>query len=376
MAAATACDDRAGGGGKDFGCGHVGNSVWHRSGRSVSRLYRPQRTEPTGRFRHPSSRLHIPSRHPVQRSRPRSGPDSRSGARPRGLRTGRASVVEEASAPPNSEQFLAQAGHSPPFAQMPYEKFSRVQAVAIAEQEWRLFGQRVDDNPPDLSRESEPNDDLQRLPGFWQRIGEYWWLGQDATRREFAWTGMHDETGQEIDIVRADYYAWSAAFISYVMRTAGAGAALSLCTLALRLHQLAKEMKLGRTSGWVVVAERVDAVRTRSRRPHLLLARQAPDDLREAAGAPLSGALRHRRSRDKDQISVIGGNVDAAVTMKHVPVTADGRLSEAGDRVLDGRYPWFVVLRILYRIVRRHPLESPAMRRRASSSVAGEAAQA
>jgi len=52
--------------------------------------------------------------------------------------------------------------------------------------------------------------------------------------------------------------------------------------------------------------------------------------------------------RDKAQISVIGGNVDHAVTMKHVPVTTDGRLADPGDRVLDSRYPWFVVLRILY----------------------------
>ena len=43
---------------------------------------------------------------------------------------------------------------------------------------------------------------------------DYWKLGQDADRRESAWTGMHDENGQEIDESRDDYYAWSAAFIS------------------------------------------------------------------------------------------------------------------------------------------------------------------
>ena len=45
---------------------------------------------------------------------------------------------------------------------------------------------------------------------------------------------------------------------------------------------------------------------------------------------------------------MIGGNVNHAVTMKHVPVTTDGRLADQGDRVLDTRYPWFVALRILY----------------------------
>ena len=44
----------------------------------------------------------------------------------------------------------------------------------------------------------------------------------------------------------------------------------------------------------------------------------------------------------------VGGNVDDAVTMKHVPVTTDGMLAEPGQRVLDTRYPWFVVLRVMY----------------------------
>ena len=46
-------------------------------------------------------------------------------------------------------------------------------------------------------------------------------------------------------------------------------------------------------------------------------------------------------------ISVVGGNVDDAVTLKHVPVTPDGRLANADGTVLDGRYRWMVVLRLL-----------------------------
>ena len=42
-----------------------------------------------------------------------------------------------------------------------------------------------------------------------------------------------------------------------------------------------------------------------------------------------------------------GGNVDDAVTMKHVPVTPDGRLAGPDGTVLDTRYPWMVVLRLL-----------------------------
>ena len=48
------------------------------------------------------------------------------------------------------------------------------------------------------------------------------------------------------------------------------------------------------------------------------------------------------------QLSVIGGNVDDAVTMKHVPVTVDGKLAAPDGTVLDTRYPWLVVIRVLY----------------------------
>jgi Uncharacterized protein conserved in bacteria (DUF2272) len=254
---------------------------------------------------------------------------------------------QEADVQPQSAQFVAEAGHSPPFARVPYEAFTRADAVAIAEQEWRLFGQRVDDDPPGAHPEG-PNEKPERFPGFWERIGEYWWLGQDANHRESAWTGMHDESGQEFDDGRDDYFAWSAAFISYVMRTAGAGARFPYAPSHYVYINIAREMTLGRTSGWAVTAERPDAYApmlgdlicfSRTKRP--LTYEKLP--------------VRHFTAhcdivvaRDKAQISVIGGNVDHAVTMKHVPVTDDGRLADPGDRVLDERYPWLVVLRIQY----------------------------
>ena len=255
---------------------------------------------------------------------------------------------EQASTGLTRTQFIAQSGHSPPFARMSYEPFSRAEAVAIAEQEWRLFGQRVDDDPPHTGADPKHADNLERSPGFWERIGEYWWLGQNADRRESAWTGMHDEAGQEIDERRGDYYAWSAAFISYVMRTAGAGPHFPYAPAHYVYINIATEMKLGRTSGWATVAERVDQYAP------------VPGDVicfsRERlplkyGRLPLHHFASHCDivvSHEKEQISVIGGNVDHAVTMKHVPVTTDGRLADSGDRSLDTRYPWFVVLRIIY----------------------------
>jgi len=258
-------------------------------------------------------------------------------------------AIEEAGAEPAPAEFVAQSGHSPPFARMSYERFSRAEAIAIATQEWRLFGQTVYDDPPRTDSDPEADEKPNRAPGAWERIGEYWWLGQDANRRESAWTGMHDENGQEIEDGRDGYYAWSAAFISYVMRTAGAGARFPYAPAHYAYIDIAKDMKLNRTSGWAIVAERVDAYAP------------VPGDLIcywRSSKRPLTyDRLPVRRfaahcdmvvSREKEQISVIGGNVNHAVTMKHVPVTSDGRLGETANGVLDTRYPWFVVLRVLY----------------------------
>lgn len=258
-------------------------------------------------------------------------------------------AVEKADIRPPSAQFIAEAGHSPPFARVPYEAFGRAEAVAIAEQEWRLFGQHVDDDPPPPGGfDPAPGDDPARAPGHWERIGEYWWLGQDVDRRESAWTGMHDENGNEIDESRDDYYAWSAAFISYVMRTAGAGARFPYSPSHYAYINVAKEMRLSRTSGWVVVAERVDEYAPAlgdlicySRERYKLTYEKLPRR-RFIAHCDIVVA------RGKTQLSVIGGNVDHTVTMKHVPVTSDGRLADADGEVIDTRYPWLVVIRILY----------------------------
>ena len=260
-------------------------------------------------------------------------------------------AVEEPSAKPKIEQFIALSGHSPPFARVPYEPFSRVEAVAIAaagmapvrRNGWMTIRRAA-------SAESEPMaDNPERLPGFWERIGEYWWLGQDIDRRESAWTGMHDENGQEFDEGRDDYYAWSAAFVSYVMRTAGAGARFPYAPSHYVYINIAKEMKLGRTSGWAVVAERTDEYAPVAGDLICYSRDQASADVRETAGATISPGIATSSSlATSEQISVIGGNVDHAVTMKHVPITSDGQLADPGDHVLDARYPWFVVLRILY----------------------------
>ena len=239
--------------------------------------------------------------------------------------------------------------HVPLFARQPYAPFSRADAVAIALREWRLFGQKVDDDPPGTKPSPPAGQKPERMPGLWQRIGEYWWIGQNSDRREAGWTGQHDETGREFPAEQDEAYAWSAAFLSYVMRIAGAGSRFPYAPAHHTYINIARQMSLGQTQGWAVVAERVDADAPQ------------PGDI-ICAGRRLARRLRFENLPTTkpftahcaivvaigEQLSVIGGNVDDAVTLTHVPTTADGRLAVVGGQPVDSRYPWFVVLRVLY----------------------------
>jgi hypothetical protein len=48
------------------------------------------------------------------------------------------------------------------------------------------------------------------------------------------------------------------------------------------------------------------------------------------------------------RIAVMGGNVEDSVTMNFVPVTPDGKLATPDGVVLDTRFPWMAVLRLLF----------------------------
>jgi hypothetical protein len=235
--------------------------------------------------------------------------------------------------------------HVPDFAHKPYEPFSRADAVAIASREWRLFGQKVDDDPPGTRPEPLPDDKPERMPGLWQRVGEYWFEGLDAQAKESHWTGKHDEWGLVFPADQDGSFAWSAAFISYVMRIAGAGDRFPYSSI----H--ADYINMARVGGnWAVTA-------------------QPPMSVAPVVGDLIctSRALKHPvRFEDlptpdtfpghcdivvdvqPGQLTVIGGNVDDAVTMKHVPIGPDGLLTNAAGAPYDSRYNWFVVLRVLY----------------------------
>jgi hypothetical protein len=259
-----------------------------------------------------------------------------------------AATLLSACAAPPARPPLPSDANVPPFARIPYQPPSRDAVVAIALREWRLFGSPVDDNPPGSYLPATPEDKPERQQGLWQRVGEYWWLALNAGAPEAAWTGKHDASGVEFPASEDGNYAWSAAFVSYVMRIAGAGSHFPYSTNHSDYIDLAKQMKLGETSGWLIVAERPE---TYPPRPGdmICLGRGGARDLRYD-DLPAGHFPGHCDivvdASVPGQISVVGGNVDDAVTMKHVPVTPDGRLATPDGQVLDARYPWMVVLRL------------------------------
>jgi hypothetical protein len=236
--------------------------------------------------------------------------------------------------------------HVPDFATRSFAPFNRQDAIAIALREWRLFGQPVDDDDPEQRPDaSDTSVKPERLPGLWERVGEYWWIGQDPYETEVSWTGKHDSSGSPFDYVHDARYAWSAAFISYVMRVAGAGdrfpyapnhstyinAAASGSANGLRAQNPASYAP---QLGDLVCAGRGSARSVRF------------ESLPTRNGFPAHCGL--VVARNAHQISIIGGNVDDAATLTHVPVGAGGLLSTPDGTSLDSRYSWCVVLQVLY----------------------------
>ncbi|MBV9117364.1 MAG: DUF2272 domain-containing protein [Acetobacteraceae bacterium] len=238
---------------------------------------------------------------------------------------------------------------APPFARVPFEPISRQAVVAIALREWRLFGQPVDDDPPGSRPPPSPELKPEREPGLWQRVGEYWWLGMDAGSEEGGWTGKTDGQGVVFPAREDGEYAWSAAFVSYVMRIAGAGRRFPYSEAHSTYIDLAKRQRLGQVSGWLVSAEQVTDYAPRlgdlicySRTSGRVL---TYDDL---PGGHYPAHCDIVVGVEAGQITVVGGNVDDAVTLKHVPVAPDGKLAGPGGQVIDSRYPWMTVLRVLF----------------------------
>src|SRR5947207_15047827 len=129
-------------------------------------------------------------------------------------------IIAFCAAPPAGPSILGSAGsdaHIPLYARVPYQPFSREAAIQIVYREWRAFGRPV------VLPHTELPFDNERAEGLWQRVGDYWWLGLSLGERDQGFTGMHDQNGRLFAAREDENFAWSAAFIDYVMRMAGAG---------------------------------------------------------------------------------------------------------------------------------------------------------
>jgi hypothetical protein len=214
--------------------------------------------------------------------------------------------------------------HMPPYAQRPYEPFSRQAVAAIALRDWRAFGSAVEP--------TEIPDKPERAEGLWQRVGDYWWLGLNASDPETPWTGKHDARGQVFSPDQDGEFAWSAAFVSYVMRMAGAGAGFPYGAN----HHTYIVAALRRDPGLIIAAERPE-----SYSPHsgdLICTGRAEDSGVQFDSAVRIGAFKSHcdivvETGGPDGLAAIGGNVGDTVALRRFPVTANGRLAEP-DRFL------------------------------------------
>jgi hypothetical protein len=234
--------------------------------------------------------------------------------------------------------------HIPPFARWPYEPFSREAAVQIALREWRAFGQPV------VLPHSELPFDNERAEGLWQRVGEYWWLGLPGGWPEQGWTGVHDANGHVFPASDDGNFAWSAAFIDYVMRMAGAGHRFPYSPTHADYINAARQRAAGERPELAITAERPESYAPR-RGDLICMWRERHwvryDDL--PAGR-FPGHCDIVVGPHPGLLDVIGGNVDNSVSMKRIPVTPEGRLAGPDGVVLDPDHPWFVVIRVAYDI--------------------------
>jgi Uncharacterized protein conserved in bacteria (DUF2272) len=229
--------------------------------------------------------------------------------------------------------------HIPPFAKKPYEPFSRDAAVQVARREWRAFGQRVVLSP----NEPDSPDSAERDEGLWQRVGEYWWLGLGYGQSEDAWTGKHDANGVEFPRGEDGEFAWSAAFIDYVMRMAGAGARFPYSPSHSDYINAARSQ-----TRYVVTALPLSGYAPQLGDLVCMWRAGHPVTYEQLPAGRFPSHCDIVVARRPGALDVIGGNVDNTVALKHVPVAADGRMAGPAGAAVDADYPWFVVLRVAY----------------------------
>lgn len=207
----------------------------------------------------------------------------------------------------------------PLYAQRPYEPFSRKAVVAIALREWRAFGSPVEP--------TERPDKPERADGLWQRVGDYWSLGLDPAAPETPWTGKHDAGGHVFPPENDGDFAWSAAFVSYVMRMAGAGTGFPYSAD----HHTYIVAAIRGDAGLAIAAERAESYIPRI--GDLVCVGRAENSGVRFDDAVRIGAFKAHcdivvGTSGSHGLPVVGGNVADTVALRHFPTEPDGRLTD------------------------------------------------
>jgi hypothetical protein len=229
--------------------------------------------------------------------------------------------------------------HIPLYARVPYQPFSREAAIQIAYREWRAFGQ------PLVLPHTELPFDNERTEGLWQRVGDYWWQGLYLGEREQGFTGMHDQNGRVFAAREDENFAWSAAFVDYVMRMAGAGRRFPYSPTHSDYINAARQSG---GSGLAISAQPPESYAPQRGDLICYSRTRRPMRYAELPTGRFPGHCDLVVAARPGLLDVIGGNVDNSVSMKHIPVTTSGLLANPDGTVVDPDYPWFAVLRVQY----------------------------
>jgi len=188
-------------------------------------------------------------------------------------------------------------------------------ACVVAGKEWEFFGNQTFDLVGHTAHTGHKEGD----DGYYQRVGTYWIDG----------TGTHGIDGRNHDV------PWSAAFISWVMRTSGAGDRFRYSTQhSVYISQAIRDFANKREAAgyW--------AVRLPDAAPKIgdlvCWAREAGVDYDHQKQGNYKGHSDLVVAVELDEIFVIGGNVGNSVTKRPLKRNSDGTLfaTEQGGETL------------------------------------------
>lgn len=198
------------------------------------------------------------------------------------------------------------AASSPSFAE---------EASSGAGEQWRFFGQQTCDLTGKVTHAGHSEGDA----GFFQRVGTYWSEG----------VGIHGVDGRNHD------QPWSAAFISYVMKQAGAGDRFLYSPQHSRYINRAIQDFLGNNADAGYWGRRLSEA-TPQIGDIVCWARQTGVDYDHQHGGDYLGHCDLVVAVREGKIDVIGGNVENSVTKRPLALDPDGfvQATERGGETL------------------------------------------